>query len=136
MRSNMSLFQKFALFMVVVVFSHVSEPSSVQALDGSEDLLEPDVVIGILPATAIPAFVDYMERAQTSEASENLGALSTGSASEYLEEYLNRREIMDLCGPDPYAIVDEILNVLEMEIIFEANVRDEDDTSTEYTPHT
>ena len=43
-------------------------------------------IIGILAAIAIPAFVNYVKRSKTSEASANLKALFTGAAAYYEQE--------------------------------------------------
>jgi prepilin-type N-terminal cleavage/methylation domain-containing protein len=43
-------------------------------------------IIGILAATAIPAFMGYTRRAKASEATGNLKAIFTGAASYYLAE--------------------------------------------------
>ena len=43
-------------------------------------------IIGILAAIAIPAFVNYVKRAKTSEAANNLKSLFTGAAAYYVQE--------------------------------------------------
>jgi type IV pilus assembly protein PilA len=43
-------------------------------------------IIGILAAIAIPAFVNYVKRSKTSEASANLKSLFTGAAAYYEQE--------------------------------------------------
>ncbi len=43
-------------------------------------------IIGILAAIAIPAFVNYVKRAKTSEASSNLKAMFQGAAAYYEQE--------------------------------------------------
>lgn len=43
-------------------------------------------IIGILAAIAIPAFINYVKRAKTSEASGNLKSMFVGAASYYQEE--------------------------------------------------
>ena len=43
-------------------------------------------IIGILAAIALPAFIGYVRRSKTSEATSNLKALFTGAASYYNQE--------------------------------------------------
>ena len=43
-------------------------------------------IIGILAAIAIPAFINYVKRSKTAEATENLKALFNGAAHYYLDE--------------------------------------------------
>lgn len=50
-------------------------------------------IIGILAAIAIPAFMGYMRRSKTSEASANLKAMFTGAASYYAEEHWATRTV-------------------------------------------
>ena len=44
-------------------------------------------IIGILAAIAIPAFINYVKRAKTSEAGANLKAMFVGAAAYYDEEH-------------------------------------------------
>jgi len=44
-------------------------------------------IIGVLAAIAIPAFINYVKRAKTSETGSNLKALYTGAASYYSAEH-------------------------------------------------
>ncbi len=47
-------------------------------------------IIGILAAIAIPAFINYIKRSKTSEATTQLKALFSGAASYYLSERTDR----------------------------------------------
>ncbi|NOY92146.1 MAG: prepilin-type N-terminal cleavage/methylation domain-containing protein [Deltaproteobacteria bacterium] len=44
-------------------------------------------IIGVLAAIAIPAFINYVKRAKTSETGENLKSMFTGSAAYYSAEH-------------------------------------------------
>src|SRR5258706_5860598 len=44
-------------------------------------------IIGILAAIAIPAFINYVKKAKTTEVGSNLKALFTGAASYYEQEH-------------------------------------------------
>ena len=46
------------------------------------------VIIGILAAIAIPAFINYVKKSKTSEAPSNLKSLYTGAASYYAQEFV------------------------------------------------
>ena len=45
------------------------------------------VIIGVLAAIAIPAFINYVKRSKTTEAGSNLKALFTGAAAYYEAEH-------------------------------------------------
>ena len=45
------------------------------------------VIIGILSAVAIPAFINYVQRSKTSEVGANLKAMFTGAATYYTREF-------------------------------------------------
>lgn len=48
------------------------------------------VIIGILAAIALPAFVNYIRRSKTSEAGSNLKAMYTGANAYYSQEFTTR----------------------------------------------
>ena len=50
-------------------------------------------IIGILAAIAIPAFINYVKRSKTSEASANLKGMFVGAASYYMEERVMARGV-------------------------------------------
>ncbi|MFT5357925.1 MAG: type IV pilus assembly protein PilA [Polyangiales bacterium] len=50
-------------------------------------------IIGILAAIAIPAFINYIKRAKTSEAAANLKSMFTGAATYYSNEIQTERGI-------------------------------------------
>jgi type IV pilus assembly protein PilA len=50
-------------------------------------------IIGILAAIAIPAFINYVKRSKTAEASANLKSMFVGAASYYLEERATNRGV-------------------------------------------
>ena len=52
-------------------------------------------IIGILAAIAIPAFINYIKRAKTSEAAANLKSMFTGAASYYSNEIQADRGIQN-----------------------------------------
>ena len=47
-------------------------------------------IIGVLAAIAIPAFINYVKRAKTSEAGSNLKSLFTGAATYYDSEHASQ----------------------------------------------
>jgi len=51
------------------------------------------VIIGILAAIAIPAFTDYMQRARSSEAMDNLKGMFVGAAAYYGREQWRSRSV-------------------------------------------
>lgn len=48
------------------------------------------VIIGILSAVAIPAFINYVKRSKTTEAQTNIKALFLGAATYYQDEHWDR----------------------------------------------
>lgn len=63
-------------------------------------------IIGILAALAIPAFVGYIRRSKTSEASTNLRNLFVGAASYYQREVWGRGTILGMSSmADTYCTV-------------------------------
>ncbi len=51
-------------------------------------------IIGVLAAVAVPAFINYVKRAKTSEAYENLRNMFVGAASYYQMERIADRSLM------------------------------------------
>lgn len=58
------------------------------------------VIIGVLSAVAIPAFINYVQRSKTSEVGANLKALFTGAATYYTREFTSAdgRTVASSCG--------------------------------------
>ncbi len=55
-------------------------------------------IIGILAALAIPAFIGFIRRSKTSEATRNIGSMFQGAAAYYQVEHWNQRDPSMILG--------------------------------------